>query len=201
MSEPRLLLASGSRYRLEMLSRLGLPVESVTPRLDERPREAERPERYVERLAIAKARFGDDWLRETDRTPRVTHVIGSDQTAWVDGVRFGKPGSFESARRQLLLASGRRVDFLTAVALLRAGQHSPAVETVATAAVFRTLTETEVERYLEREMPYDCAGGFKVEGLGISLFERIESPDPTALIGLPLIALAALLRQSGVPVP
>ncbi|WP_028917411.1 Maf family protein [Pseudoxanthomonas sp. J35] len=187
-----LILASTSRYRRELLQRLRLPFECASPGIDETPLRAESPPQLVRRLAQAKAdavaeRFPDAW------------VIGSDQAAELDGQVLGKPGGREAAIAQLTQMSGRTVRFHTAVCLRR-GAHELATVDL-TQVHFRTLAADEIERYVDAEQPFDCAGSFKCEGLGISLFEAIENRDPTALIGLPLIALSGLLREAGYALP
>jgi septum formation protein len=187
-----LLLASTSRYRAELLARLHVPFEAVAPGTDETPEPGEAPDRIARRLARAKA--------EAVAAARPGRwVLGSDQVPAFEGQVFGKPGNRDAAIAQLLACSGKVVRFHTAVALVGGGR---ALEDLDTTAVrFRTLTRAEVERYLDLEPAYDSAGSFKVEGLGIALFEAIESRDPTALIGLPLIAVARLLREAGLPLP
>ena len=189
-----LILASTSRYRRELLGRFGLPFEVVRPEVDEMPLVHEGPLAQATRLAGAKARavaerFPDAW------------VIGSDQVAEIDGQALGKPGSFERAADQLAAASGRSLQFHTAVSLCRRADRHAQVFSDLTVVRFRKLSSMEIERYLHAEQPYDCAGSFKAEGLGISLFEAIESRDPTALIGLPMIALAQAMRQAGFALP
>jgi septum formation protein len=191
-----LVLASTSRYRRELLSRLLPEFRVEAPDVDETPRENEAPALLAERLARAKA------LAVAARNPGAL-VIGSDQVAEIDGIALGKPGTAERARAQLAASSGRTVVFHTAVCLADA-RAQPVREHAAadvTRVVFRTLSADEITRYVERENPIDCAGSFKSEGLGIALFERIETTDPTALIGLPLIALADLLRRAGFTLP
>ncbi len=189
----RLLLASTSRYRRELLQRLGLPFEVAAPAVDEASLTGETPATTATRLAQAKAEAlvgtnTDAW------------VLGSDQVAALERRTLGKPGGHDRALAQLMAMSGRSVEFLTAVCLARAdGQCFHALDV--TTVRFRALHEDEVRRYLEAEQPYDCAGSFKAEGLGIALFESIQSEDPTGLIGLPLIATARLLRQAGFAVP
>ncbi|HET8897948.1 MAG TPA: Maf family nucleotide pyrophosphatase [Rhodanobacteraceae bacterium] len=194
MNAPRLILASGSRYRAELLARFGLPFETVAPAVDESPLPGEAPAALAARLANAKAEAGAHGQADA-------LVIGSDQVAELDGHPVGKPADLAAAQAQLRAASGRWLLFHTGLTLFdsRDGHHSSIVD--CTRVRFRTLAEAEIARYLERERPLDCAGSFKCEGLGISLFERIETVDPTALIGLPLIQLAQLLRQRGVSVP
>ncbi len=192
-----LILASTSIYRRELLSRLRLPFETARPEVDETPLDGESPEALVRRLARAKARA------VAVQRPGAW-VIGSDQVAELAGRPLGKPGDRDVAIGQLMAMSGRAVDFRTGVSLLRcdgsgAEQVHEAMDT--TTVCFRTLRQDEVERYLDAEAPYDCAGSFKSEGLGISLFKAIESRDPTALVGLPLIATARLLRSAGHALP
>lgn len=187
-----LILASTSRYRAELLGRLRLPFEALAPGVDETPRQSESAAALSQRLARAKAQA------LADRHPDAW-VLGSDQSAECRGQLLGKPGQHAAAVAQLTAASGQTVQFHTAVALVR-GQECHEVQDVTTAR-FRNLAADEIERYLRAEQPYDCAGSFKCEGLGISLFESLETQDPTALIGLPLIATARLLRQAGLVVP
>lgn len=189
---PPLLLASTSRYRSELLTRLGVPFQCVRPETDESPLADEHPGDLAQRLAQAKA------AAVLSRQSRAW-VIGSDQVAELDGGTIGKPGSPEGAIAQLHAMSGRTVSFHTAVCLLSASDSLHAIDT--TRVVFRDLSVVEIKRYVDAERPFDCAGSFKVEGLGISLFESVDSSDPTALIGLPLIATARLLREAGFQIP
>jgi septum formation protein len=187
-----LLLASTSRYRAELLRRLQLPFEAVAPGVDETPQPGEAPARMAQRLARAKAQavaavHADRW------------VLGSDQVPAFEDRVFGKPGDRATAVDQLVACSGKSVEFHTAVALAGGGRVLEQLDT--TVVRFRTLTRAQVERYLDAEPAYDSAGSFKVEGLGIALFEAIESRDPTALIGLPLIAVRRLLGEAGYPLP
>ncbi len=196
-SQPALILASTSVYRRTLLERLGVPFSTQSPGIDETPQAGESPEGLVVRLARAKAAAIAG--RQTDAC-----VIGSDQTAVLadahNGVRLvGKPGTVAACIRQLQEASGRTLSFLTAVAVVREGAVHEFIDT--TRVRFRTLDQATIERYVESESPLDCAGGFKSEGLGISLCEHIESDDPSALIGLPLIRLAAVLRHIGYQIP
>lgn len=196
LAEAELVLASTSRYRAELLRRLTPRFRQIGPHADESGRDGEAPQPLAERLALAKARA------VVAQAPG-TLVIGSDQVAALGNTVLGKPGTIERATEQLAACSGREVVFFTALALLDA-RVVPPVEYTATDLTrvrFRTLTREEIERYVEREQPLDCAGSFKVEGLGISLFEAVENRDPTALIGLPLLALCALLRAAGVSIP
>jgi len=193
MTEPRLILASTSRYRRELLGRLRLPFESVAPQVEEDQHAGESVESMVARLAEAKA-------RAVARVHPGALVIGADQAASLGGHALGKPGDRERAIEQLALCSGQHVLFHTALCVIDA-QGRQAADLDTTTVRFRTLTDTEIARYVDAEQPYDCAGSFKCEGLGISLFEAIETSDPSALIGLPLIRLCALLRRAGVAVP
>ena len=189
-----LVLASTSRYRRELLERLALPFTVQRPEVDESPRPGESPLDLARRLAEAKARAvaagrPDAW------------VIGSDQVAERDGQAIGKPGSAENAVTQLLAASGREQHFHTAFCLFRQVDGGLIAGEDLTVVRFRSLDPEEVARYVASESPLDCAGSFKCEGLGISLFEAIETRDPTALVGLPLIALSAALRRAGFRLP
>lgn len=193
---PRILLASTSRYRRELLGRLGFPFEAVAPEVDEERRHGETPRVLAARLAQAKA-------QAVARRHPGCLVIGSDQVAELDGRLLGKPGTLAAAEAQLAASSGRCVRFHTAVCLVDTRDATPscAIAVDETQVEFRALESGEIRRYLTIEQPFDCAGSFKCEGLGISLFERIGSEDPTALIGLPLIALSRLLRAAGVSLP
>jgi septum formation protein len=186
-----LILASTSRYRRELLGRLGLPFEVVAPDVDEGSLPGERPRETALRLAEAKA-------RAVAARGSAGLVVGSDQVAECDGEPVGKPGSHEAAIAQLQRLSGRTVTFHTGVALVNAATGRVQRELVDVASTFRTLSRREIDAYLARERPYDCAGSVRSEALGITLFERIVSDDPTALIGLPLIVLARMLRAEGV---
>ena len=193
MPLPRLmlLLASTSVYRRELLARLGLPFEVFSPMVDETPLLAEAPQTTALRLAEAKARAGASAL------PGAL-VIGSDQVAEVDGERLDKPGEHARAVQQLTLLSGRWAMFHTAVVLLNTQTGAIRKQLVPTRVYFRPLNSRQIEAYLRRERPYDCAGSAKSEGLGIALIRSIEGSDPTALIGLPLIALTDMLSAEGV---
>ncbi len=187
---PPLILASTSRYRRELLERLRIPFRALAPETDETPLPGEAPAALAERLALAKAhalacRFPD------------AVVIGADQVADVDGVAIGKPGNHERAVEQLRAMSGRAIVFQTALAVVRAATGFAEVRRVPVSVRFRSLTDAEIEFYLRTEQPYDCAGSAKCETLGIALLDAIESDDPTALIGLPLIQTSALLRAAG----
>ncbi|MEO8998488.1 MAG: Maf family nucleotide pyrophosphatase [Rhodanobacter sp.] len=191
---PRIVLGSTSRYRAELLRRLVANFEQSAPGTDEAPLPHEAPAERALRLAIAKAAAADSGWHDT-------LVIGSDQVAELDGLILDKPGTAERARAQLTASSGREVHFHTALCLLdtRDGHRHTHVDH--TRVRFRELGEAEIARYIEREQPLDCAGSFKCEGLGISLFESIDNRDPSALIGLPLIALARMLREAGIALP
>ncbi|WP_026075787.1 Maf family nucleotide pyrophosphatase [Noviherbaspirillum massiliense] len=192
---PHLVLASGSAYRRELLSRIQLPFSINVPNIDETPRSGEAPDMTACRLAKAKA------AAVAAQIPQAL-VIGSDQVATLDGEQIGKPGSHENALKQLQKMRGRRVIFHTALCLWDGREGDPdraaQLENVQTAVTFRNLSDEELDAYLRIEQPYDCAGSAKNEGLGIALIEKIESTDPTALTGLPLIALTTMLRRAGV---
>ncbi|MFI8718309.1 Maf family protein [Stenotrophomonas sp. NPDC077464] len=187
-----LLLASTSRYRRELLERLGLPLETARPDVDETPAPGEAPQALAVRLARAKA--AEVAARHPGRW-----VIGSDQVADLNGTPLGKPGDVAGAQAQLAAMSGQTVAFHTALCLVRDQQVLEACDL--TQVRFRTLDAGEITRYVDTELPLDCAGSFKCEGLGITLFDAIDNRDPTALVGLPLIALAGLLRRCGYALP
>ncbi|EIL99969.1 septum formation inhibitor Maf [Rhodanobacter thiooxydans] len=194
LQTPRIVLGSTSRYRAELLRRLLADFEQAAPGTDETPQPDEPPAARALRLAIAKA-------EAVAREHPGALVIGSDQVAELDGRVLDKPGNAERARAQLAASSGREAHFHTALCLLdtRDGRRHTYVDH--TRVRFRELDAAEIARYVEREQPLDCAGSFKCEGLGISLFEAIDNRDPSALIGLPLIALARLLREAGIELP
>jgi septum formation protein len=187
---PHLILASTSVYRRELLARLRLPFDVHAPEVDETPLPGEAPARLAQRLALAKA-------RAVSRLNPNALVIGSDQVADLDGQPIGKPGTHERAVAQLRRMSGRVVVFQTAVAVVCARSTYVGTALVPVTVRFRTLSAGEIERYLRSEQPYDCAGSAKSETLGIALLDAIESNDPTALVGLPLIRTCALLRSAG----
>lgn len=201
----RLILASTSPYRRELLLRLRLSFDIARPDVDETPLPHELPQALAERLARAKAEavlaVADD-RRAGNRghTPMRAWAIGSDQVASLDDRPIGKPGDRAGAIAQLQAMSGRAVRFYTALCLAGPGG-ARLCATDLTTVRFRPLAAAEIARYVDREQPFDCAGSFKSEGLGIALFDAIESSDPTALIGLPLIATARLLREAGFAVP
>lgn len=198
MDEPRptLILASSSRYRRELLQRLRLPFEVQAPDLDETPGHAEAPAALAQRLAAAKAAAVAHGRGQADVV-----VIGSDQVADLHGQPLGKPGNHARATEQLRAMRGQRVHFQTAVTVLRPRIGYARTLLAPVMVQFRALTDDEIERYLVAEQPYDCAGSAKAEALGITLLESIESDDPTALIGLPLIRTCALLREAGLRLP
>ena len=187
-ARPALVLASSSRYRREMLARLRLPFTTVSPGIDETPRPGETPAGLALRLSVEKA-----------QAVAVRHpgsiVIGSDQVATVDGQPIGKPGGFERAVEQLTRLSGREVQFHSALAVTDGARVERA--DVVTYCRFRTLSQAAIEAYLHAEQPFDTAGSAKAESLGIALMESMRSDDPTAIIGLPLIALTGMLTSFG----
>lgn len=188
-----LVLSSTSPYRRTLLERLGIPFTTIAPIADESALPGETPSQTALRLAEAKA-------RSVAAAHRGSLIIGSDQVADCDGQPVGKPADNERARTMLVRLSGRTVIFHTGIALLDTVSGRCATALVDVRSTFRLLSADEIGAYLEREQPYDCAGAVKSEGLGIALFEAIESDDPTALIGLPLITLTSMLRDAGVPV-
>jgi MAF protein len=189
-----LLLASSSPYRRELLSRLRLPFSCSAPDIDESALPGEAPEALVQRLAEQKARALSHRFDQ--------HlIIGSDQVAVLDGQIIGKPHSFERAREQLLSASGKRLTFLTGLCLLNSQSGQIQIDCIPFTVHFRDLSLAQIERYLQAEQPYDCAGSFKSEGLGISLFRSTEGSDANSLIGLPLIRLVDMLQAAGVQIP
>ncbi|MFJ4197397.1 Maf family protein [Pseudomonas sp. NPDC089534] len=189
-----LLLASSSTYRRELLSRLRLPFICRSPDIDESHRPNESATELVKRLAEQKARALAD--SHPDHL-----IIGSDQVAVLGDRIIGKPHTFEKAREQLLSASGTSVTFLTGLALLNSRTGQCQIDCIPFTVHMRTLDENRIERYLRAEQPYDCAGSFKAEGLGVSLFQRTEGPDATSLVGLPLIRLTDMLLTEGVQIP
>ncbi|MFL6648756.1 MAG: Maf family nucleotide pyrophosphatase [Sulfurifustaceae bacterium] len=188
-----LILASSSPFRRELLTRLRLPFEAATPAVDETPQTGESPVALVERLAVAKARA------VAVRFPNAL-IIGSDQVAVYDGSIVGKPRDHADAVKQLRAASGRKVILYTGLALLNSATGRVQSEVVPFGIQFRALSDEQIENYLRKEQPYNCAGSVKSEGLGIALLERFEGDDPNALIGLPLIRLIRMLENEGVKV-
>ncbi len=191
---PTLVLASTSVYRRELLARLLVQFDIADPQTDESVMPDETPSATAERLAAAKA------MAVASRFPDAL-IIGSDQVAFVDNQRFGKPLMRERAIEQLRLMSGRTVTFHTGLCLLNSATGRSQVCGVPTEVAFRQLSDGEIERYLSKEQPYHCAGSAKSEGLGIALLSSIRGDDPNALIGLPLIALCRMLRAEGMQVP
>ncbi len=193
-SRPRIVLGSTSPFRRELLTRLGIPFTTASPDVDETALSGEAPQDLVVRLAQAKA-----------RAVAAAHpdalIIGSDQVACNDGTILGKPGNRDNALRQLSEASGRRISFYTGLCLLNAETGRSQVICEPFHVHFRVLEPSQIERYLDAEEPYNCAGSFKSEGLGIALFERMEGDDPNALIGLPLIRLVSMLQEEGISIP
>ena len=188
-----LILASTSPFRKELLERLNLPFEAVAPDVEESRLEGEAAIDLVRRLSEAKA-----------RAVGATHqglVIGSDQVATHGETILGKPGDHATATRQLHRLSGEHVTFLTGLCLLNSITDELQLDVVPFSVVFRTLDDAQIERYLKHDRPYNCAGSFKSEGLGITLFERMEGDDPTALVGLPLIRLTTMLERAGITLP
>ncbi len=189
----KLILASTSPYRRELLSRLGLPFEVANPQTDETPLPNETPEALSLRLSEAKARAVATLYPDA-------LIIGSDQVATVDGKIYGKPGTHERAVAQLRELSGKTVNFFTGLCLFNAQSGIADVRGIPTLVTFHQLTDSEIENYLRREPAYNCAGSAKSEGLGIALISSMRGDDPNALVGLPLIALCDMLRQQGLSV-
>ena len=190
----KLVLASTSAYRRELLQRFGLPFEVARPDIDESPLPGETPQATAERLAVEKARAVAGQFEDA-------LIIGSDQVAHMGDTRFGKPGTVERAVAQLQSMSGRTVVFHTALAVLNTRSGRVQLDAVPTEVRFRSLSSDEIVRYVNREPPLDCAGSAKSEGLGITLLDALAGDDPNALVGLPLIALARMLRNEGIALP
>ncbi len=190
----RLVLASTSAYRRQLLQRLGVPFTVAAPHVDEAPLPGEPPSELVRRLARDKA-------EEVARRQRNALVVGSDQIAICGAEVLGKPGSGERAVAQLQKLSGQKAVFHTAVHVLHSDTGANDSHVDVTTVHFRRLTDEEIRRYVARDRPYDCAGGFKIESLGVALFSRVESQDPTGLVGLPLVWLAGALRRHGFAAP
>lgn len=194
-SQPReIVLASSSSYRKALIGRLGLDCMILAPEIDETALPGEGPVATAIRLAQAKA-------RKVAASRPASLIIGSDQVALFDNTVLGKPGSHEAAVRQLQLMSGKTTVFHTAVCLYDAASEEMQCANVPTTVQMRELTDAVIERYLQRDQPYDCAGSAKIEALGIALVEKVESDDPTALIGLPLITLVTMLKRAGIILP
>ena len=193
MQTRSLILGSTSPYRRELLSRLRIPFSVQSPEVDETPLEGERPMQLAQRLALAKA------IAVAEKNPNAV-VIGSDQVADLNGMSLGKPGNFDRAMLQLRQMSGQTVVFQTALAVVCLDSGFEQTDLASVRVQFRVLSDAEIEVYLQREKPYDCAGSAKSEGLGITLLESIANDDPTALVGLPLIRTCNLLRAAGVKI-
>lgn len=189
--DKQLVLASSSPFRQELLEKLGLKFSCDSPDIDESAQTHETPQQLVARLAQEKAKA------VAARHPNAL-IIASDQCAILDSNILGKPGDHLTAVQQLQSASGKKVEFLTSLVLLNSNTGNLQIEVCPFAVYFRTLTYLEIEGYLNKEQPYNCAGSFKSEGLGITLFQRLEGDDPNTLIGLPLIRLTMMLRNEGV---
>ena len=193
MQTRSLILGSTSPYRRELLSRLRIPFSVQSPEVDETPLEGERPMQLAQRLALAKA------IAVAEKNPNAV-VIGSDQVADLNGMSLGKPGNFDRAMLQLRQMSGQTVVFQTALAVVCLDSGFEETDLASVRVQFRVLSDAEIEVYLQREKPYDCAGSAKSEGLGIALLESIANDDPTALVGLPLIRTCNLLRAAGIKI-
>lgn len=191
MPNKKIVLASTSPYRRELLSRLGLPFEIANPETDESPLPDESPEATALRLSEAKAKA------VASRHPDAL-IIGSDQVAYLESHIFGKPGNHDNAVKQLQCMRGQTVNFFTGLCLFDASTGRSQVRGIPTLVTFRDLSDSEIENYLHREQPYNCAGSAKSEGLGIALIAKMEGSDPNALVGLPLIALCDLLKTENV---
>ena len=189
----RLILASSSPYRRELLARLQIPFEVISPEVDETPHAGETPDQLVGRLAVEKA-------RKVAALHPASLVIGSDQVAVYNGTIVGKPHSHDKAVEQLRLASGRTVTLYTGLALVNSSTNRIQHEVIPYRVTFRTLSDSQIENYLRKEQPYSCAGSVKSEGLGIALLEKFEGDDPNTLIGLPLIRLVRMLENEGVKI-
>ncbi len=190
----KLILGSTSPFRKELLNKLGLSFTADAPEIDETMHTGERPQALLQRLALEKARAVAE--KHTSAL-----VIGSDQVACIDNDILGKPGNRERAIAQLTQAVGKRVSFYTGLCLLNSGSGESQVICEPFHVHFRPLSQVQIEHYLDAEQPYNCAGSFKSEGLGISLFEKLEGDDPNSLIGLPLIRLIAMLEHEGISIP
>lgn len=191
LSDPKIVLASSSPFRRDILRKLGLPFTSDSPDIDESHQANETPEQLVERLALEKAkavapRHANSW------------IISSDQVAVLDGKIITKPSSHKNAVEQLSHASGREVVFLTSLCLYNTASGDYQLKVCPFTVAFLALTQSQIENYLEKEQPYQCAGSFKSEGLGITLFSKLKGDDPNTLIGLPLIELTSMFRQVGI---
>lgn len=191
--DPKLVLASTSPYRRELLARLGVPFEVAAPEVDETPLPGESPDETAQRLSLLKA-------RAVARTYPDALIIGSDQVALLEGVQLGKPGNHEKAVAQLQAMRGKALEFHTALTLLNASTGSVQTASVPVRLVMREYTDAQIETYLKRDQPYNCCGSAKSESLGIALIARFETEDPNALVGLPLIKLTEMLANEGLDV-
>ena len=191
MNQPELILGSSSPYRRELLERLRLPFTVVSPKIDETPKAGETPPETALRLALEKA-------RHIAQSHPNALIIGADQVATVNGEQIGKAGGFDKALAQLQMMRGKTALFHSALCLYDARNDTYQLENIITQTTFRDLPDDDLAAYLRIEQPYDCAGSAKVEALGITILEKVESDDPTALVGLPLIALTGMLRAAGV---
>ncbi len=194
MAQKTLVLGSTSPFRKALLQRFNLDFSVASPDIDETLQEGETAENYVKRLSLEKARA------VAEEHPN-SLIIGSDQCSVLNGIIRGKPGNHKNAVRQLTESSGKRVTFLTGLCLLNSTENSYQLDLIPFHVDFRILQNKEIESYLLAEQPYSCAGSFKSEGLGITLFKRMHGEDPTSLIGLPLIRLAEMLRKEGIALP
>ncbi|RTZ66220.1 MAG: septum formation inhibitor Maf [Aquificaceae bacterium] len=192
--QQNIILGSTSPFRKELLQRLSIPFTTDAPDIDETPLKNESPEDYVKRLSLEKAQA------VAKKHPHA-YIIGSDQCSVLKGKIRGKPNNHDNAVKQLQESSAQRVSFLTGLCLLNSKTNEFQLDMIPFHVDFRKLTDKEIEAYLRAEEPYFCAGSFKSEGLGISLFERLQGDDPTALIGLPLIRLSAMLREQNILIP
>ncbi|UTA46347.1 Maf family nucleotide pyrophosphatase [Simiduia sp. 21SJ11W-1] len=190
-TNPQILLASSSPYRKTLLERLGLAFTTASPNVDETPHPNETPKALAERLAASKARA------LSQQYPKAL-IIGSDQTADCNGTLLGKPGTEKAAITQLAHCSGQQVNFYTGLSLLNSQTGEQLTTSIEYRVEFLALTDTQIRAYIKKEQPQDCAGSFKCEGLGSALFNKLEGEDPTALVGLPLIALCKMLRHFGI---
>lgn len=190
-NQPELILGSSSPYRRELLERLRIPFSVVSPKIDETPKADETPPETALRLALEKA-------RHIAQSHPNALIIGADQVATVNGEQIGKAGGFDKALAQLQMMRGKTALFHSALCLYDARSGTYQLENIITKTTFRDLPDEELAAYLRIEQPYDCAGSAKVEALGITILEKVESDDPTALVGLPLIALTGMLRAAGV---
>jgi len=194
MAQKNIVLGSTSRFRKELLKRFNLDFTVDSPNIDETPLDNETPEDYVRRLSLEKA-------QAVAQNHPDALIIASDQCSVLNNIIRGKPGNHDNAVKQLTESSGKKVSFLTGLCLYDTSDDSYQLDLIPFHVEFRKLKKAEIESYLIAEKPYSCAGSFKSEGLGITLFKRLQGDDPTALVGLPLIRLAEMLRSSGIALP